>query len=75
MPEAVDRLLRLYEEERTAGETRTCLFPARRHRRARVRRVADLEQMAAEDAMPADFIDPGEDHAFSPEVMDGECSA
>ena len=24
--------------------------------------------------MPADFIDPGEDHAFSPEVMDGECS-
>ena len=31
--------------------------------------------MTAEDALPADFIDPGEDHAFSPEVMDGECSA
>ena len=37
--------------------------------------VADLEKMAAEDAMPADFIDPGEDHAFSPEVMDGECAS
>ena len=37
--------------------------------------LADLEKMTAEDALPADFIDPGEDHAFNPEVMDGECSA
>ena len=37
--------------------------------------VADLERMTAEDVLPADYIDPGEDHAFSPEVMDGECSA
>jgi hypothetical protein len=37
--------------------------------------LADLEKMNPEDALPADFIDPGEDHAFNPEVMDGECSA
>jgi hypothetical protein len=37
--------------------------------------VADLERMGAEEALPADFIDPGEDHAFNPEVMDGECAS
>ena len=31
--------------------------------------------MTADDALPSDFVDPGEDHAFNPEVMDGECSA
>jgi sulfite reductase beta subunit-like hemoprotein len=74
IPEAVNRMLRLYEDERTSGETATAFFlrvdPA--HARAA---VADLEKMAAEDAMPADFIDPGEDHAFNPEVMDGECAS
>lgn len=74
VPEAVDRLLHLYREERTAGETATAFFHRIEPARAR-QAVADLEQMTAEDALPADFIDPGEDHAFSPEVMDGECSA
>jgi sulfite reductase (NADPH) hemoprotein beta-component len=74
VPEAVDRMLRLYQEERTAGETATAFFhridPA--HAKAA---IADLERMTAEDVLPADFVDPGEDGAFSPEVMDGECSA
>jgi sulfite reductase beta subunit-like hemoprotein len=74
IPEAVTRMLRLYEDERETGETATAFFlrvdPA--HARAA---VADLEKMAAEDALPADFIDPGEDHAFNPEVMDGECAS
>jgi len=26
-------------------------------------------------AVEKDFIDLGEDHAFKPEIMDGECSA
>jgi sulfite reductase beta subunit-like hemoprotein len=73
VPEAVDRLLHLYQDERTTGETATTFFqrvdPA--HARAV---LSDLEKMAPEDALPADFIDPGEDHAFSPEVMDGDCS-
>jgi sulfite reductase beta subunit-like hemoprotein len=74
VPEAVDRLLRLYEQERTAGETAPAFFHRVDPARAR-EAVADLEKMTAEDVLPADFIDPGEDHAFSPEVMDGECSA
>jgi sulfite reductase (NADPH) hemoprotein beta-component len=74
VPEAVDRLLRLYEAERAVGETAPAFFHRIEPARAR-EAVADLERMTPEDALPADFIDPGEDHAFSPEVMDGECSA
>ena len=74
VPEAVERLLRLYAEERTDGETAPAFFHRVEPARAR-QAVADLEKMTAEDVLPADFIDPGEDHAFSPEVMDGECSA
>jgi sulfite reductase beta subunit-like hemoprotein len=74
IPEAVNRMLSLYQEERTTGETATAFFlrvdPA--HARAA---VADLEKMPAEEAQPVDFIDPGEDHAFNPEVMDGECAS
>jgi sulfite reductase (NADPH) hemoprotein beta-component len=73
VPEAVDRLLRLYQDERTNGETAPAFFQRVDTARARAA-LADLEQMTPEDALPADYIDPGEDHAFSPEVMDGECS-
>jgi sulfite reductase (NADPH) hemoprotein beta-component len=74
VPDAVDRLLRLYEKERATGETAPAFFQRIEPARARDA-VADLERMTADDVLPADFIDPGEDHAFSPEVMDGECSA
>ncbi len=74
IPEAVTRMLELYKEDRTAGETATAFFLRVDPARARAA-VADLEKMAADEALPADFIDPGEDHAFNPEVMDGECSA
>lgn len=74
IPEAVTRMLALYDEERTAGESATAFFQRIDPARARAA-VADLEQLTADAALPADFIDPGEDHAFTPEVMDGECSA
>ncbi|MEN3337341.1 MAG: hypothetical protein V7647_1017 [Acidobacteriota bacterium] len=73
IPEAVNRMLRLYEEERTSGETATAFFHRVDTTHARAA-VADLEAMGADEALPADFIDPGEDHAFKPEVMDGECA-
>jgi hypothetical protein len=67
-------MIRLYEQERTTGETAPAFF--RRVELTRAKAVlADLEKMALEDTEPADFIDPGEDVAFNPEVMDGECSA
>jgi sulfite reductase beta subunit-like hemoprotein len=74
VPDAVDRMIRLYEEERTPGETAPAFFNRVEPARARAA-VADLERLTAEDALPSDFVDPGEDHAFNPEVLDGECSA
>ncbi len=74
VPEAVDRMLQLYREERNGGETASAFFHRLEPARAKAA-VADLERMAVEEAGPADFIDPGEDKAFNPEVMDGECSA
>ena len=74
VPEAIDRLLRLYEEERTHGETAPAFFHRVDVARAKAA-VADLEQLTPDDVLPQDFIDPGDDHAFNPEVMDGECSA
>jgi len=73
-PQAVERLLALYTEERTDGETATAFFG--RVDLPRVKQVlADLERLTPEDVVPADFIDLGEDVEFAPEVLDGECSA
>ena len=56
------------------GETATAFFG--RVDLPRLKQVlADLERLAPEDAVPADFIDLGEDAEFAPEVLDGECSA
>jgi sulfite reductase (NADPH) hemoprotein beta-component len=73
-PEAVDRLVALYQAERRDGERLGDFF-----RRADLGRVkvalADLERLTEAEARPEDFIDLAEDHEFTPEVMDGECSA
>jgi sulfite reductase (NADPH) hemoprotein beta-component len=74
VPDAVERMIRLYEDERSPGETAPAFFNRIEPARARAA-IADLERMTADDAVPSDFVDPGEDHAFNPEVMDGECSA
>jgi sulfite reductase (NADPH) hemoprotein beta-component len=74
IPEAVNRMLSLYQDERTTGETASAFFLRVDPTHARAA-VADLEKMAPEEAQPVDFIDPGEDHAFNPEVMDGECAS
>ena len=72
-PIALERLIQLYREE-GAAEAPLAFF-----RRIEVPRVkallSDLEKLAPEAATDVDFIDLAEDHAFNPEVMDGECSA
>jgi sulfite reductase beta subunit-like hemoprotein len=74
IPEVVERLLGLYARERQAGESATEFFA--RLETARVKDVLqDLEQLTAEDAVSADFIDLGEVSEFNPLVMEGECSA
>jgi sulfite reductase (NADPH) hemoprotein beta-component len=73
-PVAIERLVDLYQAERRDGERLAEFF--RRADIAHVKSVlADLERLTGEDAVPLDFVDLGEDQAFAPEVMDGECSA
>jgi sulfite reductase beta subunit-like hemoprotein len=71
---ALERLIELYRREGAPSETPLAFF-----RRIEVPKVkallADLEKLSPEAAADNDFIDLAEDHAFNPEVMDGECSA
>ena len=72
--DAVERLIGLYRAERTTSETATAFF--RRVDLARVKEtIADLEQVRPGEAVPADFVDLGEQAEFEVTTMDGECSA
>ena len=70
----MDRLVALYREERQADESLAAFM-----RRADLSRLkgalSDLEALTDETADASDFIDLAEDKAFTPEVLDGECSA
>lgn len=71
--EALDRLLALYQAERSGQETATEFF--RRLDSGRAREVlVDLEQMSPDDALPSDFVDLGEDAAYRMETKEGECA-
>ena len=71
---ALDRLVQLFADERTAGEDPRAFF--RRVPLARVKTLlADLETMTTESAAVDDYVDLGESAAFVPETMEGECSA
>jgi len=73
MTEAIDRLVGLYQAERSDGETATAFF--RRVDVARVReRLLDLEGITTEDAQPSDYVDLGEDAQYRMETKEGECA-
>jgi sulfite reductase (NADPH) hemoprotein beta-component len=71
---ALERLVDLYRGERAPGETSTAFFQRVEVERVKAA-VADLEQITPDDAVPADFVDLGEDQEYKAEVLDGECSA
>jgi sulfite reductase (NADPH) hemoprotein beta-component len=74
IPEALERLIAFYQREHAEGESAPAFF--QRVELARVtRELDDLQRMTAADAVPLDFIDLAETAEFTPEVMDGECSA
>ena len=73
-PEAVDRLVALFQAERREDET-LAAFMRRSDLPHLKAALADLEVLAEHTASPEDYIDLGESAAFAPEVMDGECSA
>jgi sulfite reductase (NADPH) hemoprotein beta-component len=74
IPEVVERLINFYDRMKQDGESAPSFF-----QRIDVPQVKallnDLEQITVDDAVPADFIDLAETGEFTPEVMDGECSA
>jgi sulfite reductase (NADPH) hemoprotein beta-component len=73
-PQALERLLALYREDRLPDEPAQVFF--RRVDPAQVKlRLADLEKLAPEETGPDDFIDLGESTAYVPEIQEGECSA
>jgi sulfite reductase beta subunit-like hemoprotein len=73
-PEAVDRLVALYEAERQPGEE-LAAFMRRADLAGLKAALADLETLTEDTADASDFIDLAEDKAFAPEVLEGECSA
>jgi sulfite reductase (NADPH) hemoprotein beta-component len=74
VPEAVERLIALYTAERFADEPAPSFFA--RVDLARVSAVLDgLQRLTEADAVPLDFVDLAESGEFTPEVMEGECSA
>ncbi len=72
--EALQRMLEWYRDERADGESADQFF-----RRASLDEIeatlADLCAIGSDTAEPEDFIDIGEDHAFTGETKDGECAA
>jgi sulfite reductase (NADPH) hemoprotein beta-component len=74
VPAAVERLIDLYRAEGAPGETAPAFFRRLRVERAR-ELLQDLERVTAEDTLPADYVDLGDEEAFRLEIMDGECSA
>jgi len=74
IPQALDRLIELYDREKDEGESAQAFF-GRVDLELVKARLADLERLLPGDAVPADFIDLAEANEFAPEIMDGECSA
>jgi sulfite reductase beta subunit-like hemoprotein len=74
LTDALERLIALYVQDRTNGESATSFFM-----RVDVDRVksvlADLERMMPDSALPDDFVDLAETAEFKPEIQEGECSA
>jgi sulfite reductase (NADPH) hemoprotein beta-component len=74
IPQAVERLIDLYDHEHEGGESATAFF-GRVDLEVVKTRLADLERLLPGDAVPLDFIDLAEANEFAPEIMEGECSA
>jgi hypothetical protein len=70
----MERLVGLYQAGRSDGESAVAFF--RRVELPVVKStLAGLDKIDPSTAHEEDFIDLAEDHAFRPEVQDGECSA
>lgn len=74
VPQALERLVALYSEEKQPGETPLAFFS--RIEPAKVgARLKDLGELDAASAKAEDFVDFGESKAFEVVEMEGECAA
>lgn len=74
VPEAVERLVEMYQRERQPDESAPEFFqriPLEHVSHA----LVDLQRLTEADAAPLDFVDLAETEEFTPEILDGECSA
>ena len=74
LTDALDRLLDLYRDHRQ-GEEELGAFFRRVPPSMATDALKDLSILLPDEATDQDFIDLAETQAFTPEVMDGECSA
>ena len=74
LTDALDRLIILYRAQHEGDESLGAFF---RRIPASVATdvLKDLTEFSAQAATAEDYIDLGEDQAFAPEVMDGECAS
>jgi sulfite reductase beta subunit-like hemoprotein len=74
LEETLDRLLALYRDHREGDEELGAFF-RRVPPSLATDALKDLAQLLPNEIKDDDLIDLGENQAFKPEVMDGECSA
>jgi sulfite reductase (NADPH) hemoprotein beta-component len=74
LADTLDRLLQLYRDHRQ-GEEELGAFFRRVPPALATEALKDLAQLLPNEITDNDLIDLGENQAFNPEVMDGECSA
>jgi len=74
IPDAVERLILLYQSERSPNETAGEFLRRVDLPRAKAC-VEDLEALSLEDATPEDYVDLGEQAEFVPDTQQGECAA
>jgi len=72
--DALERLVALYQAQRTPGEDAPSFFARIEPAQARAA-LADLAELSEEALRPDDLVDLGEQAAFRPETGEGECAA
>jgi sulfite reductase beta subunit-like hemoprotein len=74
VPEALERLVALYNARRREGESATAFFARVGLDEAKAA-LAGLAELPPGAVRPEDFVDLGEEQEFRPEAMEGECAA
>jgi len=75
MPEAVERLVTLYTEQRASDTEELGAFFRRIPAVTVSDRLKDLVDLVPGEMTADDYVDLGETQAFEPVILDGECSA